>query len=848
MGERALQSSFNAGEIAPIARDRVDLDAYFQGAEIIDNMFPLVEGALRRRPGFEFAAELKSSASPARLIAFAKSNEDAVLIEVGPSYFRYYSGNDMAPILSAGSPVETATPYDATLIGQLYWTQAADVMFITTLDASKQPRALARFSDTNWSLSAFEAVNGPFLARNETPHTLRASAVSGSGVTVTASTPLFSAGHVGARFRMFEPSLGLPYDKWLPKTAVTLNEKREYAGNIYSSLNTETTSDQPPVHEDGIVPDRNAVSGGAVVNWKYLHDLSGSFKITAVVNAQIATVTIEEELTHASPEAAAPTRKWEEGAFSDVQGWPRLVGFYESRMFFASTKTQPDTIFGSRTDGFTPTSADFKQSRGNDTVEDDHAIVRTLNDAKVNVPAWMIVDEQLILGTARGLVRIAGPSVDEPITPAGSTARRIPGTKPAGKGVRPVVADDAIIYVSPAGRRLYEYLQGNPVRTLNARASHVGGAPIVRIAWCGEPYARCYALDAAGRLWCLVYERTEGVIAWSRITPGGRFGEGPAIVESIESVNDAAGNERLAVIIKRTINGATFRSIERLALDFDADIMQADEACLVDAARRYDRWNKTATTVTITATAGASRGDACSGAASSGAPFAGMAGEELHIRKFAPPLSADDVTGVLRVQIVTITGGGTGFTGVLLSDPDENETLINSAREQWGFAISTLTGLDHLEGEEAGVQADGVDYGLFTVSGGAIVLPEKIMAGYAGLVAPFRVRSLPVLRQIEGGTSRGRKIAMTRASASLFRTGDDTASLRVIEDGFARIGDALSGRTDNDIVSAATPYRDIVAHTDLLTLGGDEVQLELYGGGVLPVTLRSMAVQYENET
>ncbi len=841
MPERLLQTSFNAGEFAPVARDRADLAAYFQGADVLENLFPLVEGAVRRRPGFELIGEVKNHADRVRLLDFSRSTEDAVLVEAGPNYFRYWDGGGMTRLMNGLAIVETATPYDAARLPQLYWAQSADVMFITVDAADLEPRALRRFSDTNWSLIAYPAKFGPFLPRNIAGGTLTPSAVAGT-ITVTASGPFFQAGHVGARFRLFEPGLGIPYEKWLPEASVSVGDRREFAGNVYESQNTGTTSNQPPVHEAGDVADR--ASGAGVIVWRYLHDLSGSLRITAVASAVSASAVVEEERLPSN----GPTANWAEGAFSGVQGFPRIVGVYEQRLFFASTLSQPDTIFLSRTEGYNADEADFKQSRGNDQVDDDHAIVRTLADNEVNTPAWAIIYEQLILGTSRGLIRIAGPSLDEPITPAGASARRVPGSKPAGRGVLPVVADDAILYASIGARRLYEYLPGNPVRTLNIRASHIGRSPIAELAWCGEPWNRLFALDKAGRLWACCYERTEGVVAWSRLRLGGAFQGGPPIVESIRRVKDENEIDRLCIAVKRTIGGATRRTIERLTLDFEHDRLLADQAVMMDAAVRFDFWNATAATVTVTASANALRGAAVTVAASSGTPFAGKAGAEFRVRKISAPAREDDADGELRMTIATVTGGGTGATATLLNDVDEDNRLINAALTQWGFPSASLTGLALFNGETLAVIGDGMEFGTAVVNAGAVTLAEPVMRAAVGFAAPFRGRSLPLLRQIEGGTSRGRRLAIKRATLSFYETGDEAAQVRVIEDGAERLATVAGGRIESDLVTAAPPLRDFIEEMDLETFAGREVQLEVTGDGVLPVTVRSIAVEYENET
>ena len=117
----------------------------------------------------------------------------------------------------------------------------------------------------------------------------------------------------------------------------------------------------------------------------------------------------------------------------------------------------------------------------------------------------------------------------------------------------------------------------------------LGRSPIAELAWCGEPWNRLFALDKAGRLWACCYERNEGVVAWSRLRLGGAFQGGPPVVESIRRVKDENEIDRLCVAVKRTIGGATRRTIERLSLDFEHDRLLADVFAVAIGVRRGGR-------------------------------------------------------------------------------------------------------------------------------------------------------------------------------------------------------------------------------------------------------------------
>jgi hypothetical protein len=84
------QTNFTAGEFSPFLQSRVDLQQYNSSAEIIQNMVVRHQGGLLKRPGTIFVREIKNSANDARLIPFQYSNTDAYAIEVGAGYFRFY--------------------------------------------------------------------------------------------------------------------------------------------------------------------------------------------------------------------------------------------------------------------------------------------------------------------------------------------------------------------------------------------------------------------------------------------------------------------------------------------------------------------------------------------------------------------------------------------------------------------------------------------------------------------------------------------------------------------------------------------------------------------------------------
>lgn len=84
-----IQTAVNAGEFSPRMAARVDFSKYPNGAARLENMLPLPQGGLARRPGTRFVVETKNSAKAARLGRFQFSTQQAYILELGEQYIRF---------------------------------------------------------------------------------------------------------------------------------------------------------------------------------------------------------------------------------------------------------------------------------------------------------------------------------------------------------------------------------------------------------------------------------------------------------------------------------------------------------------------------------------------------------------------------------------------------------------------------------------------------------------------------------------------------------------------------------------------------------------------------------------
>lgn len=152
-----LISAFNRGEISPLMQSRVDLDVYQRAAARMENMIPLAQGPVTRRPGTEYVARAKDDEAEI-LIEFEFSTVQAYVIEAGPLYFRFYKDGGLIET-SPGVPYEVTTPYPAGSLDQLQWAQSADVLYLA--HPLYAPAKLTRTGDTAWTLTTITFTGTP---------------------------------------------------------------------------------------------------------------------------------------------------------------------------------------------------------------------------------------------------------------------------------------------------------------------------------------------------------------------------------------------------------------------------------------------------------------------------------------------------------------------------------------------------------------------------------------------------------------------------------------------------------------------------------------------------------------
>lgn len=294
-------------------------------------------------------------------------------------------------------------------------------------------------------------------------------------------------------------------------------------------------------------------------------------KISAYTSATVVTVTLYAEpptnpINNAQIVNHGRTNIWRFGSWSNTTGWPRTVTFHEQRLVFGGTRTEPQSLWLSRSadfDNHAPTEPDS-------TVLDDNGIAYTLASAGVNAITWLQSATVLLIGTVGGEWQArAANSIQEPITPTNLSIT--PQSSYGGiENVRARRVGSAVLFIQLSCRKLIEIYYSFELdswvgRDLTLASEHIlrGSAETacaVETAWCGEPANLLWLRLDDGTLVCVTYIKEQSVLAWHRHTIGGS-----GIVESICALpSKTRSDQALFMVVQRTINGSTKRYIERI--------------------------------------------------------------------------------------------------------------------------------------------------------------------------------------------------------------------------------------------------------------------------------------------
>ena len=606
------QPSFAKGEIAPSLYGRFDLNAYSIGAKVIENFLVTRAGGLVNTPGTVLVGEVRDSSKSHRLIPFEFNTTQTYILEFGNLTIRvikdggyvleaaqnitgisqastgvltysgadpsngdwmYLSGivgmtelngkyvrvtnvnagantfelytTDPVPVAintsafgaySSGGTMErvytVVSPYTEADLPLLKYMQSADVMTLTNTGYAQ--RELTRTAHDNWTLTTITF--GP-----------------------TVSAPAITAGS-------FTGS-GTAEDRYYKATSIaddTLEESLPSGAYTQAAVTDATWNDGEYVTISGTAP-----AGVSKVN--IYKDANGIYGF--IGQAQVTTGTWSFRDIKINPDTLDSPQETRT-PFNGATKYPQCSTYYEQRTVYGGSLARPQGFDMSQ-------SGQYKNFNVSTPLKADDAISRNIAAKQVNEIRHFVPLQDLLVLTSGGVWKVFAGGQSDVVTPTSINVRL--QSSIGVSHVPPIVVGDMVLMVQEKGSIVrdlgYQFAQNTyKGDDLSVFSEHLfQGREIKEWAYAAVPYSIVWAVLDNGQIATLTYLREQELVAWTHQVTDGEY-------ESVAVVSE--GNEdAVYVIVKRTIDGATRRFVERFASRL---VTAPEDAFFVHCGLTYD--------------------------------------------------------------------------------------------------------------------------------------------------------------------------------------------------------------------------------------------------------------------
>jgi hypothetical protein len=505
---KELTRSFAGGEITPEMYGRLDNVKFQTGLALCRNAMVLPHGPVTKRPGFAYVNTAGNSTLQVRLIPFAFSATQTMVLEFGHNYIRFHTLGQT--LVSGGSPYQISSPYASTDLFDLEYTQSSDVITIT--HKSYPVYELRRLSALSWTLTA------PTLGATPTvPGTPTGAATAGTGT---------------------------PYNRnmYYKVTMVTPDGVEESLASAYLMLSNDLS-----------------LSGAKnVVNWSAVTG-AGTYRVYKAMNnpgrlygyiGETSDVTFTDDNITADYSRNPPATTIR---LDTAGNYPSAVGYYEQRRMFAGTTNNPQTVYGTKS----ATESNLNASLPSNAAD---ALSFTIKAQQQNAIKHLIPLNDLIALTVGGAWKIAA-SNSQALTPSNLSVRG--QTFYGSNSVHPILTGSSCLYVETNGRRVRDLAFNWQAQVYAAddrsiMAPHLfNGYTLSDAAYSRSPDQVAWFVRSDGVLLGMSYVPEHQVFGWHQHVTDGKFESVCVVAENNEDI--------LYALVNRTIGGVTKRMIERMS-------------------------------------------------------------------------------------------------------------------------------------------------------------------------------------------------------------------------------------------------------------------------------------------
>lgn len=435
-------------------------------------------------------------------------------------------------------------------------------------------------------------------------------------------------------------------------------------------------------------------------------------------------LTAAKDVTIARSQAGVPRL---EDAWSDTRGWPRTVTFFEGRLYFGGSRSLQQSLFGSKVNQILEFDSD--------EADDSDAIFTTLNGQQFNAFQGLFAGRSLQFFTSGGEFRYA-KAPGEPITPGDAPSNQ---TQYGSARIRPVTIDGATLYVQRTRKALRDFRYSYEEDAYNslgvsALAPHLLNDVVDLATWNGsrtDEIGLVFVVNGDGTLAVFSSRREQNVSAWCRWTTSGAF---KAAAGAIDNVYFA---------VQRLIDDVPTLFLEVSDPDYYTDCAVGaplvSSISIIGVSIAYVAAYSYTRTVETAVPHGLSQGDTVY--------ISDMSASGSYLLNGQQQVYAVVDSTHFRVKNVTAPTGSYVSGGSFASGTD-----------------TVVSGLDHLNGQEVRVLADGFVLDNSTPAAGAITLARASTYAEVGLNFDPRVTPMPLnmLRPEGANFMRKRRVVKVR--------------------------------------------------------------------------------------
>jgi len=780
MARVAVQlTNFTSGELSPRLDGRNDLAKYSSGCSTLENLVVYPHGSAARRPGTNFVAEVANSTKKTRLIPFEFSTTQTYMLEFSNLKIRVFKDN--GAVLEGDKTISAITKANpAVVTATSHGYDNGDEVLISGVGGMTEVNG-KRFLVADKTTNTFELQDKDAVDINSSSFTTYTSGgVSNKVFEIT--TPYLEAELFDLKFAqsadvmyICHPNHEVEKLSRTGHTSWTLTDV-DFTKGPFLDPNTTTTTLTPSNASTGsrtitasAVTGINGGSGFLATDvGRQIHFNSGY----GVITARASTTEITVNVTVAFANANAITN-WYLGAFSDTTGHPSCVTFFEQRLAFAATINNPQTVYFSK-------SGDYENMDANlgGTIADDDAIIYTIASNQVNAIRFMTATRTLIIGTAGGEFAVSGGGTDSAITPTNILIKK--QSNHGAANIDAISVGNATLFLQRARRKIRELaynfdVDGYVAPDMTILAEHITEGGLTQVAYQQEPNQIIYATREDGELVGLTYQREQQVTAWHRHIFGGRFGI--ATITVSDYANIVSGTK--ITLTKSDGTTVDFTSTTGTAgtNEFKTQTNNDTTATnLKNAINAHANFTATVSSAVVTITETAHEATGYLTIRSFDSTRLTITSEGKAMVESVAVIPTDDKEYQTYVIVKRTINGVTRRYVEYLNELDFDQTdntsfnFLDSALSYSGAAVTTISGLDHLEGQVVSILADGATHPNKTVSSGSITLDRSSKNVKVGLAFTSLLQTMRLDAGSQNGTSQGKTKRIYDITVRMFET------------------------------------------------------------------------------